>query len=97
MKKRRSPGQIRTVYVFARGFPVVSRCTARAVEDARPYGVNGHFCRDASISETATLRADLGIGPYGFKAFPLRGRCPSAHTGAEEVEPAAFEWPPCKR
>jgi hypothetical protein len=55
------------VYVFARGFPVVSRCAARAVEDARPCGVNGHFCRDASISETATLRADLGIGPLYYR------------------------------
>ena len=51
-------------------------------------------CRDGS-QPSAALRSDEAAGQRsgirdqgsgaGEKAFPLRGRCPSAHTGADEV------------
>ena len=41
--------------------------------------------REKPLASARANAAAYGISEASFKAFPLRGRCPSAHTGADEV------------
>ena len=42
----------------------------------------------ALLTEDYDARLDVITSGATSKAFPLRGRCPSAHTGADEVSNA---------